>query len=289
MKIGIFQKGFNYSQDGQGNRLVYHLQGCNMKCPWCSNPEGMSPSGTLFVQPDWLVDSVCPHGAVSGKKLNRSKCEGCDQRECLSVHRNKGIYLSCVQRDTEQMVEEILSASPMFYDGGGVTFTGGEPTLQAKGLTEILAEVKEKGIHTAIETNGSYPGLPEMFPLIDQLIMDCKQTDPDKHKAATGISNGRILENLKLAAGKHPRVHIRVPMIGGVNDSEEDVQNFIGFFRKLAGPNVTFEILTYHEYGKNKWEQCGLRYQMWDAHISDRRSEEARQAFREAGLNYQAT
>ena len=176
MKIGIFQKGFNYSQDGQGNRLVYHLQGCNMKCPWCSNPEGMSPSGTLFVQPDWLVDSVCPHGAVSGKKLNRSKCEGCDQRECLSVHRNKGIYLSCVQRDTEQMVEEILSASPMFYDGGGVTFTGGEPTLQAKGLTEILAEVKEKGIHTAIETNGSYPGLPEMFLLIDQLIMDCKRS-----------------------------------------------------------------------------------------------------------------
>ena len=106
---------------------------------------------------------------------------------------------------------------------------------------------------------------------------------------ATGISNGRILENLTLAAGKHPRVHIRVPMIGGVNDSEEDVQNFIGFFRKLAGPNVTFEILTYHEYGKNKWEQCGLRYQMWDAHIGDRRAEEARQAFREAGLNYQAT
>lgn len=289
MKIRIFQKGFNYSQDGQGNRLVYHLQGCNMRCPWCSNPEGMSPSGTLFVEPDWLLDSVCPHGAISGKKLNRSKCATCEQRECLTIHRNKGIYLSCVQQETRQTVEDILSASPMFYDGGGVTFTGGEPTMQAEALAEVLASVKAEDIHTAIETNGSYPGLPEMFPLIDQLIIDCKQIDPDKHKAATGISNVRILENLTQAAGNHPRVHIRVPMIGKVNDSQEDVQNFIRFFRKLAGPNVTFEILTYHEYGKNKWEQCGLNYQMGDAHIDSRKAAEARQAFRDAGLNYQTT
>ena len=60
MKLKIFQKGFNYSQDGQGNRLIFHLQGCNMKCPWCSNPEGMSMKGTLVVNKEWLAESCCP-------------------------------------------------------------------------------------------------------------------------------------------------------------------------------------------------------------------------------------
>ena len=63
-KIRIFQKGFNYSQDGQGNRLVYHLQGCNMKCPWCANPEGMKMGGALYLDKDWIQDELCPKGAV---------------------------------------------------------------------------------------------------------------------------------------------------------------------------------------------------------------------------------
>lgn len=69
MKLKIFQKGFNYSQDGQGNRLILHLQGCNMKCPWCSNPEGMPLEGALFIEKDWLEESCCPKGAVSREDL----------------------------------------------------------------------------------------------------------------------------------------------------------------------------------------------------------------------------
>ena len=70
-KIRIFQKGFNYSQDGQGNRLVYHLQGCNMKCPWCANPEGMKMEGALYLDKDWIQDELCPKGAVKEKVLDR--------------------------------------------------------------------------------------------------------------------------------------------------------------------------------------------------------------------------
>ena len=71
MNLRFFQKGFNYSQDGRGNRLVYHLQGCNMRCPWCANPEGISRMGTLMTDPDWLDESCCPKGAVSDGKLDR--------------------------------------------------------------------------------------------------------------------------------------------------------------------------------------------------------------------------
>ena len=86
----IFQKGFNYSQDGDGNRLVYHMQGCNLKCPWCANPEGMQCKGTIVSDPEWILESICPHGAISGTKVDRTICVGCKNHECITEHDTKG-------------------------------------------------------------------------------------------------------------------------------------------------------------------------------------------------------
>ena len=83
MKLKIFQKGFNYSQDGRGNRLIFHLQGCNMHCPWCANPEGMPPQGVLFVEREWLKESCCPKGAVKDGFLDREMCRSCDDMPCI--------------------------------------------------------------------------------------------------------------------------------------------------------------------------------------------------------------
>ena len=102
-KLHIFQKGFNYSQDGPGNRLVYHLKGCNLRCPWCSNPEGMD------------------------------------------VNRAVGYSAS-----VDEVLKEVLRSAPMFFEGGGVTFTGGECTLQIDALMELFALLKKEGISTAI-------------------------------------------------------------------------------------------------------------------------------------------
>ena len=178
-KIRIFQKGFNYSQDGQGNRLVYHLQGCNMKCPWCANPEGMKMEGALYLDKDWIQDELCPKGAVKEKVLDRSVCAKCDGMECQTVkYKNKGLRLSFEEYTTDEIFDEILRSSPMFYDGGGVTFTGGEATMQFDALKELLIRLTKAGVHTVIETNGANPRLPELFPYIDQLIMDCIQKLP---------------------------------------------------------------------------------------------------------------
>ena len=70
--LKVFQQGFNYSQDGRGNRLVLHLQGCNMHCPWCSNPEGMPVRGALMTEKEWLTENCCPKGAVRNGSLDRS-------------------------------------------------------------------------------------------------------------------------------------------------------------------------------------------------------------------------
>ena len=122
----IFQKGFNYSQDGDGNRLVYHMQGCNLKCPWCANPEGMQCKGTIVSDPEWILESICPHGAISGTKVDRTICVGCKNHECITEHDTKGMYLSYQNYTVDEIVEEVLNNEMMFYDGGGVTFTGGE-------------------------------------------------------------------------------------------------------------------------------------------------------------------
>jgi pyruvate formate lyase activating enzyme len=248
----------------------------------------MQMDGVIYTDKEWLADGLCPRGAVSGGKLDREICGQCKERECLSVkYKSKGIRLSCEERTIDEVYEEIINSSPMFYDGGGVTFTGGEATMQFDALKELLIRLKTAGIHTAIETNGSNPKLPELFPYIDQMIMDCKHWDAVKHKQYTGIPIDVVLSNLKAAADEHGQVDIRIPFIGGVNDSEEDMKQFVALFRTFATESVTFEILKYHEFGKNKWAECGRTYQMDErAHVTVEQIKCFREMMINNGLRY---
>lgn len=286
----VFQKGFHYSQDGPGNRMVVHLQGCNMRCPWCSNPEGLEIEGVLITDSQWLEPDLCPHQAVKEGTLDRGVCRTCTDQACINGRRSKGIRCSCEDVEAGKLVQEILSAQMMYYDGGGVTFTGGECTLQYEELGEVLAELKRQGIHTAIETNGTHPKLSELFPYIDYLIMDCKLIDQKKHREITGISNRMILQNIREAARYHPCVHVRVPFIGGVNNHMEEVRRLTAFFQSLPQEHVVFEVLRYHEYGKKKWQECGLKYTMdKSAQVTAEEAGAFRRQLESAGLNYKET
>ncbi len=251
----IFQKGFNYSQDGPGNRLVLHLQGCNMKCPWCANPEGMDVNGVYMDE-----------GELKGKRW------------------------SYTESTIEELVEEIESCRLMFYDGGGITFSGGEATLQFDELKEVLLQVKKRGIHTAIETNGSHPRFLELHDLVDYFIIDCKQYDEEKHRKHTGISNKIIKKNIIDTCKNKSRVHVRIPLIGGVNDSSQDLLEFVDFAKVIQGENVTFEVITYHEYGKVKWGKCGYEYQMDEtAHVGVEKANKLKESLIECGVKYIGT
>ena len=284
MKIKIFQKGFNYSQDGPGNRLVYHLQGCNMRCPWCANPEGMSKDGVMMVEAAYLLAEICPRGAVGPGILNREVCKTCVAQDCITTHRSKGIYRSCKSYEMEGLIEEVLRSKMLFYDGGGVTLSGGEATCQFEAVKMFLKALKAQGIHTTVETNGTHPKLEELFPLIDFLILDVKHYEEERHKALTGISHKEVRKNLAKLMKAQKEVLIRIPLIRGFNDAKEDAQNFVSFFKSMPKLLATFEFLPYHEYGKGKWEKCGLSYEMKEGYITKETLDDYCRLFKEKDL-----
>ncbi len=170
----------------------------------------------------------------------------------------------------EDMAKQILAAEPMFFDGGGVTFTGGEPTLQFDALKELLMLLKEKGISTAIETNGTNPRLPELFELVDFLIMDFKHYDSIKLKEYTGVGNETVIANIKSASESRRQLLLRIPLINGFNAGVSDAEGFADVLAPyMSKDGFALEVLSYHEYGKDKWEQNGMSYTMQDAFVSE--------------------
>ncbi|MEI6580360.1 MAG: glycyl-radical enzyme activating protein [Eubacteriales bacterium] len=267
MGIKVIFRGFNFSQDGPGNRLVYHLQGCNLHCPWCSNPESIPENGSLLAK-GVLDDNLCPFGAIKDGVLNRENCETCIEKPCTKGQ-NSSLQLSCSDMKIEEVIDEIKRSKKLFFDGGGVTFTGGEPTIQFDALKEVLSRLNDLDINTAVETNGTHIQLPELFELIDFLIIDCKHYNSKVHKKVIRFPNEAILKNIASALEQRSQLLIRIPLIGGFNASKTDAEGFANLFCNLNTENCSFELLRYHEYGKDKWNQCGIEYKMKNASVSD--------------------
>lgn len=230
-----FGRGFNFSQDGPGNRLVYHLSGCNMRCPWCSNPEGFSPS--------------------SGKEITPS-----------------------------EIVADALRARAMFFEGGGVTFSGGEATLWHEELLLTLKTLRKEGIHTALETNGTSMRLSEFLPHIDYLMMDFKHYDSSVLKSFTGVGCEVVKENFAMLAKIGRELHIRIPLISGFNTDHPE--EFASYFSRFDTTNIDFEFLPYHEYGKGKWTE---EYKIQDGFVPKEVLGEFHRVFREYGLKIKHT
>ena len=249
LKLVVFEKGFNFSQDGPGNRLVLHLQGCNLHCPWCSNPEGIS---------------FCPQ----------------------SNHRTE-------TRTIDEWFAFVASSSPLFFSGGGLTLTGGEVGMQLNGAVALLKRCREAGIHTAIETNLSLPGAPELYPYLSLLIADYKHFDEKALYSVCGADPVVVEHNLCTALDSGLPVIARIPLIQGFNAEERYIPEFIGAFQRIAdhdkGGQLSVEFLTYHEFGKDKWAKCGLEYEVKDGFVPTKVLHAFQSAFAHAGFQVIST
>ena len=201
MKATIFDIQRGSFVDGDGIRTTVFFKGCNLKCKWCHNPEGISPKiEKLFYKDKCTSCKKCDEVCINKKK----SCTLCGK--CALYCPNDAIEI-CGKNYTENEILDIILKDKSYYDtsNGGVTFSGGECMLQIDFLTEILKLCKENGINTAVDTAGNVPYeyFEKILPYTDTFLYDVKCITEDLHKQFTGVSNGLILSNLKKLAQKH--------------------------------------------------------------------------------------
>ncbi len=265
MKAMLFDIQRGSYVDGPGIRTTVFFKGCNLDCKWCHNPESKSADRQMLFYSDKCTGcgkcvSVCPN---KGKK-----CELCGK--CALFCPRDARKLCGREYGIEEVMRELLR-DKCFYEnsGGGVTFSGGECMLQIDFLSEILRECKTEGIHTAVDTAGNVPFsyFERILPFTDLFLYDIKAFSAEKHKEGTGADNARILENAKRLSGKS-KILFRIPVIGGFNDEETEMQKIADFLKDISHEKV--ELLPYHALGEHKYRALGVNVEVFSAPSPER-------------------
>lgn len=216
--------------DGPGIRTTVFFKGCPLDCWWCHNPESRKLEPETVARTD---SRFCP--PESAEIIGRE----------VSVEE----VMAEVNKDT------------IFYDesGGGVTFSGGEPLMQADFLNTLLNACKEYSLHTTVDTTGyaSYTTISKIYDKVDLFLYDLKLIDEEQHRNYTGVSNKPILENLKRLSQNGKRIIIRIPIISDITDSEKNLSSIARFLQTLQTvPEVN--ILPYNLIGESKYQKFGI-------------------------------
>ena len=254
--------------DGGGIRAMVYLKGCPLRCLWCANPEGQEARSQLFFFAERCIGcgqclAACPSGAASRDGEARivhdlARCQGCGrcvESCCADARRLFGRPLTVAE-----VMGEVLK-DRVFYrrSGGGVTLSGGEPTAQAGFARELLRELHQQDLHTALETCGycDWAQLSVLAEHLDLVLYDLKHMDSDTHLRLTGVPNRLILSNLRrLAELGRVEVLVRVPVIPGHNDDRQNMEALAEFVAGLSSVGGV-ELLAYHPYGSGKYARCG--------------------------------
>ena len=217
--------------DGVGIRTIVFFKGCALRCRWCCNPESQS----------FDIETMMVNGKkkVIGKDVTAKE------------------VLETVRRDMPYYTRS----------DGGLTLSGGECMLQPDFAKALLQGAKEMGVNTAIESTAivQYETIEQILPYLDTYLMDIKHMDSAKHKEYTGVENYRILENAqKIAKSRQTELVIRVPVIPGFNDTEQEILDIATFADKLPGVRK-IHLLPYHSFGRGKYEGLNREYGMGNA------------------------
>lgn len=253
--------------DGPGIRTVIFFKGCPLRCKWCQNPETQQMSERILYNPSLCIGCgacirVCPAHAIDTKtgEFDRARCQACGK--CVETCYAGARSIPGVKWTLADTLKVAL-ADQIFFEksGGGVTLSGGEVTMQAEFALTLLQQLKANGIHTAIETSGacSTSTITRFLPFTDLFLYDIKMIDPLRHQFYTGMSNERILKNLRELGTRHANIIIRIPLIPGINDTEDNLQQTGQLAKEVGASEV--HLLPFHQLGEGKWDNLGIQYE----------------------------
>jgi len=259
--------------DGPGIRTTVFLKGCALSCLWCHNPESQASGPDLILRESRCIRcgacvEACPNGAITwtenGPVTDRAKCRGSGR--CAAVCFAEARAHAGRTMSVEEVMEIVERDRPFYEEsGGGLTVSGGEPLLQPYFTAALLRAAKARGIHTALDTCGhaSWRNLDRLRGDVDLFLYDLKLMDEDRHRLFTGAPNRRILENLRALAARGHRIVLRVPLVPGINDDDDNLDAV----RRLAASLPTLaglDLLPYHRVGVDKYARVGRTYPLPD-------------------------
>ena len=262
-------QGFSV-HDGPGCRTLIFLKGCSLKCNWCSNPEGLTPSPEPLYNSskcifDHLCVDACKKQSISVHDnilfIDRNQCHNCVTYECAGACCTGALRIGGYKITSDTLMKKIQRDRQYWGSNGGITLTGGEPFLQPGFTEDILQQCHNSFIHTAIETCGniSWKNIEPSLEYLDWVFFDLKQMDDSKHSSMTGAGNKLILENArKLALNFKGRLIFRMPVIPDFNDDEKQIRQLASFLNSIGKDEIN--ILPLHHFGREKYPLAGMNY-----------------------------
>ena len=259
--------------DGPGIRTTVFFKGCPLSCWWCHNPESQSTAQEVMLWESRCIRcgscvSTCVLEAISqvGGEIvtDRDVCTVCGS--CISTCAAEARELVGKRMTVSEVMREIERDVAFFEESdGGVTFSGGEPLAQRAFLAELLAACKALEIHTTVDTSGYTPwkALDSIRTNTDLFLYDLKLMDDTRHREFTGVPNGLILHTLRALSERGHRIILRVPVIPGINDDAQNLQE-IGEFAASLPHLERLDLLPYHHSALGKYERLNKPYHLPD-------------------------
>jgi pyruvate formate lyase activating enzyme len=265
------------TEDGPGIRSTVFMKGCSMHCLWCHNPESIARKPQLQWIGSRCIDcriclETCKHSGLtlieSCMQIDRSRCQGCG--DCAEACPSNALEIYGKTWTARDLADELLK-DRAFYEKskGGVTFSGGEATLQSEFVAEVMRLLKTHDIHIALDTCGmtNRESLERLLPYVDLVLYDLKQMDPEKHAQLTGAPLENVLSSLAYITeyisrrGQLKQIWIRTPIIPQATDDTANVRMIGEYIHEKCADVVTrWDLLAFNNLCADKYERLGMKW-----------------------------